>query len=137
MTRLNRGIRRLLPLAFAFALIAVPAPQAAPRPAASAVTLEALHWQHENAAYVAAQEASAARAQTRLVALHFDHEDRLHRARELASAPHRSAAAVAAARSGFDWADALTGAGGAVALIALGVAANVGIRRRHSRYAHS
>jgi hypothetical protein len=137
MTRLTRRFRRLLPLAFAFVLIAVPAAQAAPKPAASAATLQALHWQHEDAMYQAIEDASVARTPTWLVALHFDHEDRLHRARELASGPRRSAAAVAAARNRFDWADALTGAGGAVALIVLGVAANVGIRRRHSRYAHS
>ena len=138
MSSLSRRLRRLLPLTFAVAATVVPPAQAAPEPAATAATLQALHWQHENATYQATEDASIARTPARLIALHFDHENRVYRGREFASDPRRPpTAAVAVARDGFDWVDALSGAGSAVALIVLGVGANIGIRRRHGRYAHS
>jgi hypothetical protein len=96
----------------------------------------ALHFQHEDALYAAKPVTGQTRTAAQAMALHFQHEDALYRA----SAPTsgRSALAAQVATSdGFDWNDALVGAGSTIALLLFGAAAMVAIRRSRSRPAQS
>jgi hypothetical protein len=138
MTISVRGMRRLLPLVFAVAAIVAPAGQAAPKPDMRAATRMALHFQHEDWLYGPKHETSQTRTPEQMMALHFQHEDALYRTRGLTAGPLRSAMVTQAlASDSFDWNDALVGAGGAVALMLLGVAATAAIRRSHSGIAQS
>jgi hypothetical protein len=133
----SRGISWLLPLAFAVAAIAVSGAQARPQPEVSA-ELREIHWKHEDALYGAGRGTSRAQAAAQLWARHWAHEDALYRARSSASGSKRAETPdLDAVGGGFGWSDALSGAGGAVALIVVSAAATIGIRRRHSRFARS
>jgi hypothetical protein len=133
----SRGISLLLPLMVAVAAIGVSGAQAGSKPDATA-ELRAMHWKHEDALYGTRQNASQAQtAAAQLRELHWKHEDALYRARGLAPGSQRSATTDIAAGGGLSWSAALGGIGGAVALIILGSAATIVIRRRHSRLAQS
>jgi hypothetical protein len=133
----SRGISLLLPLMVAVAAIGVSGAQAGSKPDASA-ELRAMHWKHEDALYGPRQKPSQAQtAAAQLSELHWKHEDAFYRARGLASGSQRSATTDVAVGGGLGWSAALAGAGGAVALIILGSAATIVIRRRHSRFAQS
>jgi hypothetical protein len=84
-----------------------------------------------------ATDASGFPAAAQLTAAHWKHEDALYPAGGSTSPSGRSAAADnVAVGDGFGWGEAaLGGAGGAVALIILGSAATLLVRRRHSRFA--
>jgi hypothetical protein len=134
----RRGISLLLPLVVAVAAIGSSGAQAGSKPDASG-ELRALHWKHEDALYGARPKASEAQttAAAQLRALHWKHEDALYRASGLASGSQRSATTDLAVGGGLGWSEALSGAGGAVALIIVGAAATTVIRRRYSRFAQS
>jgi hypothetical protein len=109
------------------ALYAVKDTSAEPRTPADAM---ALHFKHEDAIYGGRQELGSARSPAQMLALHFQHEDALYRAQGSASSRARSALPTAASASGgFDWNDALVGAGSAVAVMLLSAGAIVGVRR--------
>jgi hypothetical protein len=106
----HRGIGRLLLVAVAVAAIGVSGAQAGSKPEPSA----------------------------ELMAIHWKHEDALYRVGGSTSGSQRSATTdIVAAGDGFGRGEAWSGAGGAVALIILGSAATIVIRRRHSRFAQS
>jgi hypothetical protein len=96
----------------------------------------ALHFQHEDALYRVRNEIPQARTPAQMIALHFQHEDALYRASAPTSGRSALAARVATSH-GFDWNDALVGAGSTVALLLFGAAAMVAIRRSRSRLAQS
>jgi hypothetical protein len=117
------------------ALYAMKSTTAGTRSPADAMTL---HFRHEDAIYGGRQETGSAPDAARMMALHFRHEDALNRTQRSASSRLRSALpAAAAASNGFDWNDALIGAGSTVALLLLGAAAMVATRRGRSRLAQS
>jgi hypothetical protein len=96
----------------------------------------ALHFQHEDALFRVRDEIPQTRTPAQTIARHFEHEDALYRASALTS--DRSAFAVQVATShGFDWNDALVGAGSTVAFLLFGAAAVVAIRRGRSLRAQS
>ena len=134
----SRGIGWVIPLVVAVAVIAVSGAQAGSTPDASA-QLRAMHWKHEDALYQARDETSRAQIAAAHRALHWEHEDRLYRAGGFASGSEQPTARTdsAAVGGGLDWSEALAGAGGTVALLIVGTAATIGIRRRHSRLARS
>lgn len=68
---------------------------------------------------------------------HFDHEDALYHPSNSTSAARLVSASKFPVNGGFDWTDALVGAGAAAAVMLFGAAASVGIRRRRSTLAHS
>jgi hypothetical protein len=126
----RRGIGLVLPLAVAVVALGAPGAQGKPEPSADPITA---HWKHEDAVYGSSEarmHAQTTAAQIR--AAHWRHEDALYRA---AGSP--GAAPTVAVDDGLGWSEALTGAGGAVALILLGGAATVVIRRRHGGLAQS
>jgi hypothetical protein len=132
----RRGIGRLLLLAVAVGAIGVSEAQAKLEPNAGVV---AIHWKHEDALYGSRQKTTRTQTTaTQLRAAHWKHEDALYRARGTTSGSQRSATTdIVVAGDDFGWGEALSGAGGAVALIILGSAATIVIRRRHSRFAQS
>jgi hypothetical protein len=98
----------------------------------------ALHFKHEDAINGGSQEMRSARSPAQMLALHDQHEDALYRAQASASSrPRFASPAEAGASDGFDWSDALVGAGSTVALLLLSVAAIAAVRRGRSRLAHS
>ena len=120
----------------------------------------ALHFRHEDAIYAAKGSGSGARTPVQAIALHFDHEDRAYgvhprvasslspvqmlarhyRHEDALYGAQRSAAAVpvsASTSNGFDWNDALVGAGGAVGLMLLSASAAVAVQRSRRRLARS
>lgn len=133
----RRGIDRLL-LVVAVAAIGVSGAQAGSKPEANADPT-AIHWKHEDALYGSSQRSTQAQTTAaQLRAAHWKHEDALYRADGATSGSQRSATTdIVAAGDGFGWGVALSGAGGAVALIILGSAAAIVIRRRQSRFAQS
>jgi hypothetical protein len=133
----RRGIGRLLLLFVAVAAIGVSAAQAGSKLEPNA-ELMAIHWKHEDALYGSRQKAGQTQTTAAQLRAHWKHEDALYRAGGSTSGSQRSAATdIVAAGDGFGWEEALSGAGGAVALIILGSAATIVIRRRHSRFAQS
>jgi hypothetical protein len=134
----RRGIGRLLLLAVAAAAIGVSAAQAGSKLEPNA-ELTAIHWKHEDAVYGSSQKTTQTQTTSaQLRAAHWKHEDALYRAGGSTSGSQRSATTdIVAAGDGFGWGEALSGAGGAVALIILGSAVTIVIRRRHSRFAQS
>jgi hypothetical protein len=98
--------------------------------------LIARHFKHEDALYAARPVTGQTRTPAQAVALHFQHEDALYRATAPTSSRSALAAQVATSH-GFDWNDALVGAGSTVALLLFGAAAMVAIRRSRSRLAQS
>jgi hypothetical protein len=134
----HRGIGRLLLVAVAVAAIGVSGAQAGSKPEPSA-ELMAIHWKHEDAVYGSRQKTPQTQtAAAQLRAAHWKHEDALYRVGGSTSGSQRSATTdIVAAGDGFGRGEAWSGAGGAVALIILGSAATIVIRRRHSRFAQS
>jgi hypothetical protein len=133
----RRGIARPLLLAVAVAAIGVSGAQAGSKLEPHAEL--AIHWKHEDALYGSRQKTTQTQTTAaQLGAAHWKHEDALYGADGTTSGSQRSATAnMVAAGDGFGWSEALSGAGGAVALIILGSAATIVIRRRHSRLAQS
>ena len=134
----RRGTGRLLLLAVAVAAIGVSGAQAASKPEPNA-ELMASHWRHEDALYGSRQKTTQTQTTAaQLRAAHWKHEDALYRAGGSTSGSQRSATTdIVAGGDDFGWGLALSGAGGFVALIILGSAATIVIRRRHSRFAQS
>jgi hypothetical protein len=132
----TRGIGWVIPLVVAVAVFAVSGAQAGSTPDPSA-QLRAMHWKHEDALYQARDETSRAQIAAAYRALHWEHEERLYGAGGFASGSEQSAARtdIAVVGGGLGWIEALAGAGGMVALLTVGTAATIGIRRRHSRFA--
>jgi hypothetical protein len=98
----------------------------------------ALHFKHEDSLYGGRHEIWSAPNATQMMALHFQHEDALNQAQRSASSRLRSGLpAEVAASDGFDWNDALVGAGSAVAVLLFGAAAMLAIRRSRGRLAQS
>ena len=134
----RRGIGRLLLLAVAVAAIGVSGAQAGSKLEPNA-KLMAILWKHEDALYGSRQKTTQTQTMAaQLSAAHWKHEDALYRAGGSTSGSQRSATTdVVATGDGFGWGVALSGAGGAVALIILASAATIVVRRRHSRFAQS
>ena len=132
----RRGIGLVLPLTVAVVALAAPGVQARPEPSADPITA---HWKHEDSVYGSSEarmQAQTTAAQLR--AAHWRHEDVLYRAAGSTSgSPGSPPTDIVADDGGLGWSEALTGAGGALALIVLGGAATVVIRQRRGGLAQS
>jgi predicted CopG family antitoxin len=103
-----------------------------PKPEVTPAVQMARHFQHEDALYAARPVTGQTRTPAQAMALHFQHEDALYRASAPTSSPSALAAQVATSH-GFDWNDALIGAGIALAIVLLLSATGIGVvRHRHS-----
>jgi hypothetical protein len=91
----------------------------------------ARNYQHEDAIYSKRSARAATPSPADQMGLHFDHEDRVYQTLSSASRATPPLPATVNPSSGFDWNDALVGAGSAVGVLFLAGAA-VTIRRTRS-----
>jgi hypothetical protein len=155
-----KRIGRLAPAVAAITLACIFGAQAAAKPGMTATAAMARHFQHEDAIYDAKDRPARPRTPAQAMVLHFNHEDAIYggnlqvrssrspaeqialhlRHEDALYSARKAAVAVptaAAPSGGFDWNDALIGAGGAVAVMLLSASAVVAVRRSRRLLAES